>query len=523
MKKWLKYILYIIGVAAAWYVLLPAIHPQALETYVFVFIALLFLYAIVKSDSLKKVMTKENITIDPKNKWLITLPIIALVLVINYLAFSPIFAAKSWANRITVTPSEFTEDIHEVDLNNLPLLDKTSTSKVGDRVMGQIPELISQFDVSSLYTQINYQGRLVRVTPLNYNGLFKWLNNRSSGIPGYIVVDSTTGEAKLIRLEEGITYSNSAYFQENLTRHLRFRYPFKIFGETNFEINEEGHPYWVTQVLKYKFIQMMPDIEGIIVTDAVNGDTTYYSTGEVPAWIDHVYSAALIVDQVNCWGMYQGGFLNSFIGQKDVTQTTEGYTYLAEGDDIYIYTGLTSALGDESNIGFILSNLRTKQTTYYAIPGAEEYSAMASAEGAIQEKGYISTFPLLINLNSRPTYLVSLKDAAGLVKAYAFIDVANYQKVKVTDSEMGLKYAANAYLAMMGDKQLVSDGDEVSGTITSIEAVVIDGYTHYYFMLEGDSNVYKALITTSDTLPFKKAGDPIRFTHQSNTVSSISE
>ena len=148
---------------------------------------------------------------------------------------------------------------------------------------------------------------------------------------------------------------------------------------------------------------------------------------------------------------------------------------------------------------------------------------MASAEGAIQEKGYISTFPLLINLNSRPTYLVSLKDAAGLVKAYAFIDVANYQKVKVTDSEMGLKYAANAYLAMMGDKQLVSDGDEVSGTITSIEAVVIDGYTYYYFMLEGDSNVYKALITTSDTLPFKKAGDKIRFTHQSNTVSSISE
>ena len=119
--------------------------------------------------------------------------------------------------------------------------------------------------------------------------------------------------------------------------------------------------------------------------------------------IDNVFYADLVIEQVNDWGSYKNGFFNSIFGQKNVVNTTEGYNYLALNDDIYLYTGITSVSTDESNLGFILTNLRTGKTTYYEVPGAEEYSAMDSAKGQVQEKNYTSTFPLLINLNGRPT------------------------------------------------------------------------------------------------------------------------
>ena len=156
------------------------------------------------------------------------------------------------------------------------------------------------------------------------------------------------------------------------------------------------------------------------------------------------------------------------------------------------------------------------------MPGAEEYSAMASAEGAIQEKSYNSTFPLLINLNDRPTYLVSLKDDAGLVKAYAFVDVQDYQKVKVTSSDEGLKAAANNYLKMLGVSNINVDGsDEISGTVEMIENVVIDGNTYYYIKLENDDTIFKAIISTDDGLPFVKAGDNLEFYASDDLVTGI--
>jgi hypothetical protein len=252
------------------------------------------------------------------------------------------------------------------------------------------------------------------------------------------------------------------------------------------------------------------DIVGVILVDAVTGEMTDYSVADVPKWIDQVYNADLLVEQADNWGSLKRGFLNSIFVQKEVVVTTDGYNYIANDDDVWLYTGITSVVSDESNIGFILINMRTKEAKTYMINGAEEYSAMASAEGQVQEKGYTATFPILINVEDKPSYFLSLKDNAGLVKCYAFVSVSDYQIVGVADT---IEDAKTAYLRMLGvDKPTPSPDDVVSatGTVEAIATAVRDGNTYYYLKINGA--VYIASIKISDLLPFIKVGDTLDFT-----------
>ena len=421
---------------------------------------------------------------------------------------SPVFNAKSYQSRIVVDENgNFTEDIEEVNFNQLPLLDKKSSSVLGDRVMGQMSELVSQYSVSTLYTQINYNDIIMRVTPLEYADGIKWLTNRKEGIVGYITVNSVDGESKLVRLNKGMKYSTSALFNEKLERKLRFEYPTTNFGKISFEIDNEGKPYYIVTTIGYTSVGLKAKVTGVIIFDPVTGKSKKYAKEDIPTWVDIAYSADLVIEQIDNWGMYKNGFLNSIFGQKNVVNTTEGYNYLAMNNDVYLYTGITSVVSDESNLGFILTNMRTGKTVYYAVPGAEEYSAMSSAEGQVQDMGYTSTFPLLINLKGQPTYLVSLKDSSGLVKMYGFVDVKDYQKVVVTDASKGILIAKDNYLKSI--KKEVKDEELVKKEITvkNITTANINGYTYYY--IEDYSNKYKISISLSDLLPFVKSGDKL--------------
>ena len=381
--------------------------------------------------------------------------------------------------------------------------------------MGEMSEWVSQFDVSPLYTQINYKDTIVRVTPIEYASFIKWITNRDDGIKGYISVNSVNGESTLVNLDKGIKYTESAYFNEDLMRKLRFEYPTKIFGSVNFEVDEEGNPYWIVSTLKYTAIGLRSDVSGVIVFNGITGESNWYKTGEIPEWIDHAYNADMIIEQVDNWGEYRNGFFNSIFGQKNVVNTTEGYNYLALNDDVYLYTGITSVSADESNLGFILTNLRTKETKFYSVPGAEEYSAMSSAEGLVQEKGYEASFPLLINLKGNPTYLLSLKDNAGLVKMYSFVDVADYQKVTTTDVSEGIEKAASKFIREYLENSNVAETAQKDIKIKSIKEVIIDGNTYYYITsLEGEK--YSVSINVSKyVLPFLNVGDTISIEYTS--------
>lgn len=443
--------------------------------------------------------------------------VIGIGLPLFNLFLSPLFHAKEYSNRIVINQDkEFSKEIAPVDFSTLPLLDKASSEKLGDRVMGQMPELVSQFYVSDLYSQINYNDSIIRVTPLEYNGLFKYFSNRKDGVKGYITVNSVTGKASLKKLKQGMKYVDSAWFNENLNRHLRFKYPTKIFGQKTFEIDNEGNPYWIVPTMKYKGIGLKAEIASIIILDPIDGSSKEYKVEDVPTWVDHVYSASLIIEQVNDWGRYKDGFWNASFGQKNVVKTTEGYNYMAMNDDVYLYTGITSVSTDESNIGFILTNMRTKETNFYRVPGAEEYSAMDSAKGQVQQMNYEASFPLLINLNNRATYLLSLKDAAGLVKMYAFVDVEDYQKVEITDASLGIEKASENYLNKIWSETSTSSTTKLEKVIQikKITSATIDGVSYYYIVDTEDKKYKCSIKVEKDILPFLEEGNSIQIGYQ---------
>lgn len=443
--------------------------------------------------------------------------VIGIGLPLFNLFLSPLFHAKEYSNRIVINQDkEFSKEIAPVDFSTLPLLDKASSEKLGDRVMGQMPELVSQFYVSDLYSQINYNDSIIRVTPLEYNGLFKYFSNRKEGVKGYITVNSVTGKASLKKLKQGMKYVDSAWFNENLNRHLRFKYPTKIFGQKTFEIDNEGNPYWIVPTMKYKGIGLKAEIASIIILDPIDGSSKEYKVEDVPTWVDHVYSASLIIEQVNDWGRYKDGFWNASFGQKNVVKTTEGYNYMAMNDDVYLYTGITSVSTDESNIGFILTNMRTKETNFYRVPGAEEYSAMDSAKGQVQQMNYEASFPLLINLNNRATYLLSLKDAAGLVKMYAFVDVEDYQKVEITDASLGIEKASENYLNKIWSETSTSSTTKLEKVIQikKITSATIDGVSYYYIVDTEDKKYKCSIKVEKDILPFLEEGNSIQIGYQ---------
>lgn len=500
---------------------LPAINPSSIGfwVYIVIVIGIFTLLGLVNNiDSSGKIIGSIK---------LISVGAIAIatifvgIMIINFI-LSPLFSSKKYSERITVNEKgKFLDDIKQVDFNSLPLLDKESSQKLGDRVMGQMPELVSQFYVSDLYTQINYNNEIIRVTPLEYNGFFKYLANYKEGIKGYITVNSVTGEAELKKISKGMKYMPSAILMENLDRKLRFSYPTKIFGEKAFEIDNEGNPYWIVPTISYKGVELLKEVSGVVILDPITGKSKYYTVKDVPTWVDHVYSASLIVEQLDDWGQYKDGFFNSIFGQKNVTMTTDGYNYLVMNDDVYLYTGITSVASDQSNLGFVLTNMRTKETVFYAVPGAEEYSAMASAEGQVQQMKYKASFPLLINLNGKATYLISLKDAAGLVKMYAFVDVADYQKVVVTDSSKGIEVAAQNYL---GDSSIDVDAKTLTTkeiTVSSVTTATINGYT-YYYITDTENQKYMVSITVNkELLPFITKDSKVSVTYSTVKANVI--
>lgn len=504
-----------------YYFTLPALNVHSLGFWVYLIVLLIIYFVTLLCFSIDK---KGNLVRSEKILGGTMIGVFVIIFGIIFVDFilSPVFQSKSYSKRIVVNEEEeFVKNVAPVDFNSIPLLDKDSSQKLGDRTMGQMPELVSQFYVSDLYTQINYNDTIIRVTPLEYNGFFKYLANKDEGVKGYITVNSVTGESKLVKLEEGMKYVPSAIFSKDLNRYLRFKYPTKIFGDKTFEIDNEGNPYWIVPTIKYNGVGLKKEIASVIILNPITGDSKEYKLEDVPTWVDHVYSADLIIEQVDDWGQYKDGFLNSIFGQKNVVQTTEGYNYTTMNDDVYLYTGITSVSSDESNIGFILTNMRTKETNFYAVPGAEEYSAMESAKGQVQQMNYESTFPLLINLNNRATYLMSLKDAAGLVKMYAFVDVEDYQKVVITDSAKGIKVAAENYLNNVDLEQDTTNVVTKEIEISTINQVSIDG-TSYYYIKDTEGKKYSASIKVNkNLLPFLRVGSKVEISY--NTEKDVTE
>ncbi len=543
----------IIG-AVAYYAMLPALNFKAIELYIYIGMLIVAYIGIFGITS--KAYFRPEYMEYAKNKVKIPIALIlvlVLVVGIGYLAGASIFRAKDYAELIDVKEGNFAEEIDEVDFQSVPRLDKDSSNMIATRALGELSDYVSQFVVNQYYsTQINYKGTPVRVQSLDYGDVFKWLKNTKEGIPAYIIVDMTTQKAETVRLEEGMKYSPAEHFNEYLIRHVRFKYPSLILGEPSFEIDETGRPFWIVPVLD-KTIGLFggTDVIGAVIVDSINGDTTLVSTSldgttKLPTdkfvsdkefqWLDQVYSASIVNQQYNYYGKYNNGFWNSIIGQENVKVTSSGYNYLALNDDVYMYTGVTSISSDQSIIGFILINQRTKEAVYYQQAGALEETARTSAQGKVQEKGYVATFPILLNVSGEPTYFMALKDSSQLVKMYAMVNVEQSTVVGVgnTLAECTENYAAelksngvnvDVDVDSMGQEETPDapkvETVEVTGKVEEIRNIITGGETYFYIKLVDNTTYYKVAVKNAEKIVILNPGDTITFVVDKNATGDI--
>lgn len=440
---------------------------------------------------------------------------IVLMLVLGFVMSifnSRLFRAKSYANVISVKEADFNQDFPETDISKLALLDRSSAEKIGDTYLGTI-DRVSQFGISDDYRQVTIGQQPYRVSPLEYKNFWKWLSNRKEGISYYVKVNQTTGKAELVRLEESMKYSDSEYMFRDTLRYLRFKYPFTIFGEPSFEVDDEGNPYYVATVYQPKFMLTSNDPVGVILLNAATGETKEYDLDHIPEWVDRVYSAENVITRVDDYYTYQDGFWNTVFSQTGVKHTTDSYNYISIGSDIYLYTGITSATADSSNLGFILVNMRTREVTNYKLASATESAAMESAEGEVQEKKYKATAPTLAKLNDKAYYIVSLKDDAGLVKSYAVVDAEDYQQVTVNnDIQTLISQFTDVDTSVLSGTVVPSgesdkDLEVIKGLVDQLASQMISGSTVYYISSSGKIYKVKATEDSIDQLPFLKVGD----------------
>lgn len=518
------------------YVELPAYNIQSGETW-FTVCAVLFVFGILElifNSGLRVVPTNDPTRmafgsskggytfkhINPKRNLgklcVIAAVVVAAVGILCAFISSEIFHAKSYAAIAgNIETRDFIADTPASEtISDIALMDTNSAQIIGARALGSLNELVSQFEINPQYTQINLNGKPMKVTPLEYADFFRWWNNRSSGIPGYIAVDPVENTSSYVKLSTPIQYAESAYFSKDLRRHLRFAYRTAIFGNSYFEIGEDGTPYYITAVLKKSiFLFGGTDVKGVVILNACTGETQYYDVDDIPAWVDIVYDGDMLTLRYDWYGELSGGYFNSLFAKKDCKRVTDDFGYKMFDDDVWVFTGVTSVASDQSNIGFVLMNSRTAEIRYYAIPGAEEYSVMRSAEGEVQNLGYVASFPSVINVEEQPTYIMVLKDKGSLVKRYALIHVERYNIVVTaeTQREVMAKYKSaliqNGMLS--GIASVPEDTDAVTVTVKDIKYLVQDGNSFAYLITTKDE-IYKVDCAAFETVVLVEPGDRVK-------------
>jgi len=451
-----------------------------------------------------------------KNKLFVmaTVVVTIIVLLADVIGMPMTGGLNAYRNRLTIPESSEFSEIEEFDKTQVQIIDKQVSMSLADRVFGEMgADIVSQYDISNNYASVVVDGTMYRLTPVEYSGFIKWLSTKSKGTPGYIAVNVTTGDTKFVNVDNGLKYTPNAKLLNNLSVHLRLQFPTYMFGYVRFEVDDDWNPYWVSQVMSYKFIGKAADVKGVVITDPNTGESEYYDVEDVPNWVDNVYDANLISEQYNSYGQYINGLFN--FSQRGMTAVTDDYAYLQKNGHLWMYTGVTSIGSDESNVGFIYVDLQNKDVIYIVSAGAEEYSARASAEGALQEKGYSAVFPTIVNVDGEPVYFMGLKDNAGLVKAYAFVSYKNYQRVGVgTTIEEALKNFTGRFNISLNDTE------EKTITVSEVASAVKEGYTIYYIKTS-ENEYYYCSIEISEKLPFIKQGDVLDIRYDGKQIIEI--
>ncbi len=413
------------------------------------------------------------------------------------------------------TGDKITNHIAPISIDEIRVVDESLAYLLGEKILGSQPALGSQVELGEFCIQ-QVSNKLYWVAPLLHSGFFKWLNNQD-GTAGYVMVSATNErDVKLVQNIGGkdikIKFQKNAFFQDDTKRHLYFN-GYNNIGLTDFsfEIDDAGKPFWVVTKYTKKVGFAGNDATGVLVVDCQTGAIKEYDIANTPLWVDRIQPIAFIENQLNDWGEYVNGYWNFSNANK--LKITEGLTLVyGQNHKSYWYTGLTSVGKDESAVGFVLVDTRTKEATFYKQGGATEFAAQSSAQGKVQEKGYNASLPIPYNINNIPTYVMTLKDNGGLVKMYAMVAISDYTIVGVGNTMRETLTSFKNVYNTNGSKINVNSASAkktLKSIVTRIQNDVKNGNSFYYFKVKDYPNIFVGSSQISSQLPVTIVGDSI--------------
>lgn len=438
--------------------------------------------------------------------------------VLPFFTSHPIFRNQDYRALIgkVANGDKLTNHIAPISMNEIRVVDESLAYLLGEKILGSQPALGSQAHLGEFFIQ-KVNGKLYWIAPLEHSGFFKWLNNKQ-GTTGYVMVSATNErDVKLVQEVNGkpifLKYQREAYFGSNLHRYLYFN-GFNTVGLTDFsfEIDDAGTPFWVVTKYKKQVGFSGNDATGVVIVNAQSGEIKEYNIKNTPTWVDRIQPISFIKNQLNDWGEYVNGYWN--FSNQNKLQITEDLTLVYGNDNkSYWYTGITSVGKDESAVGFVLVDTRTKETTFYKQSGATEFAAQSSAQGKVQEKGFTASLPIPYNINNIPTYVMTLKDNGGLVKMYAMVSISDYTIVGTGNTMREALTAYKTAFNSSGSKINVDSKSAkkvIESVVVRIQNDVKNGNSFYYFTVKDYPNIFVGSSQISNQLPITEVGDKIK-------------
>lgn len=518
MKKIFSIVFLLLFGFLLFYINLPVIN-YGFTGFAFILLLLVILGIVFSLGLTVSQQTKQVKMVSQPNKILFVLVGVLLVycIALPFVTSLKMFRSDSYQKLIGEVKNgqKITNHIAPISIDKIRVVDEELAHLLGEKILGSQPALGSQVELGDFCIQ-KVNNDLYWVAPLLHSGFLKWFNNQE-GTAGYVMVSATNErDVKLVQNVAGkdikIKYQQGAYFQSDIHRHVYFNGNAAVgLADFSFEIDDAGNPFWIVTKYGKKIGFSGKEAIGVVIVDAQSGAINEYSIAKTPVWVDRIQPLDFIEDQLNDWGEYVHGYWN--FSNQDKLQITEGMTLVYGKDNkSYWYTGLTSVGKEESAVGFVLVDTRTKETTFYKQSGATEYAAQSSAQGKVQEKGYKASLPIPYNINNIPTYVMTLKDAGGLVKMFAMVAISDYTIVGVGNTmRETLTSFKNVY--NMADNKInpdsVSNKKSLKSVVTRIQNDVKNGNSFYYFKVKDYPNIFVGSSQISNQLPMTMVGDSV--------------
>ncbi len=436
------------------------------------------------------------------------------------------FNASTYATMIgQVEEREWTADVQPKDPRHMRMVSDSTALYIAQKAVANAGAIGSQFELDAAHMTLQrVKGQLEYVIPFDFSGFSKWTN--SAGVPAYIIVDAEDPERQpqLVQLDSKslMNYMPGAYFSYNLTRHLRNN-GFVNDGlvQARFELDDEGNPHWVITTYKPVAQWWGEQVTGVATVDPATGAINRYAVADAPAWIDRIYPEEFVNEYAEWWGLYSGGWLNSWWGQKDLTTTEEPSLIYGEGDKAEWVIGITSTgANDDSLIELLYTDSRTGKSVLYKTDGGATDTAILNAVNNnqyVKYKQLTGTTPQIYNVDGTMAAIVPLiAPNTAAYQGVAFVPIKNPQEVAVgaTQSEALRGYEALIY--KQGQQVAVTaqhDVKELTGIVDRIREDIGATGSVYLFHIDGAPRIFSASSGEYIKLGVTQPGDTVHVTY----------